>query len=421
MSKRSRVLLTGLLATAVVLSGCSTKGGSTSEAKAGSDGVKTDFGVTDKTISLGVMTDLSGPFKVNSLPVTYGNQMWADDVNAAGGICGRDIKVEVRDTAQQADKAVALYPELEPKVLGIMQLTGSPILAALKSSIKSDNMLTLPTSWASTNLDAPQVFMIGSTYDIDMMNGLNFLKDQGKIKDGDKIGHIYVDSEFGKGGLLGSEYWGKQHGSEIVGVKVTAEDKDMSSAVTQLKSQGVKAILMSLSPSPAASVATQAQAQGLQVPLMFSSVSFDPTLLDTPAKDALLNGNTFRVSSVIPAAADNPLVKKIMQEYDSRGYKEIKSDSIVIGYMHGLAWQGVLEQACKDKDLTRAGIMAAKKKSKVNTQGLSGKLDFSQEGSPSSRETLVEAPSFDVVGRLVVVQPFKESADAKSYKAPHQK
>ena len=282
-------------------------------------------------------------------------------------------------------------------------------------------MLTLPTSWASTNLDAPQVFMIGSTYDIDMMNGLNFLADQGKIQDGDKIGHIYVDSEFGKGGLMGSEYWGEQHGSEIVGVKVTAEDKDMSSAVTQLKSQGVKAILMSLSPSPAASVATQAQAQGLQVPLMFSSVSFDPTLLDTPAKDALLNGNTFRVSSIVPAAADNPLVTKIMQEYDAKGYKELKSDSIVVGYMHGLAWQGVLEQACKDKDLTRAGIMAAKKKSKVDTQGLSGKLDFSEEGAPSSRETLVEAPNYDVVGRLTVVQPFKESADAKNYKTPHQK
>lgn len=421
MLKRNRLLFTGLVATAVVLSGCSTKGGGADEVKTGPDGVKYDVGVTDKTISLGVMTDLSGPFKINSLPVTYGNQLWADDVNAAGGICGRQVKVVVRDTAQQADKAVSLYPELEPKVLGIMQLTGSPILAALKSNIVSDNMLTLPTSWASTNLDAPQVFMIGSTYDIDMMNGLNYLLDQGKIKEGDKIGHIYVDSEFGKGGLMGSEYWAKQHGSDVAAVKVTAEDKDMSSAITQLKSQGVKAILLSLSPSPAASVETQAQAQGLQVPIVFSSVSFDPTLLDTPAKDAMLAGNTYRVSNIVPASSDNPLVQKIFQEFDTKNYDVEKSDSFVTGYMHGLAWQGVLEQACKDKDLTRAGIMAAKKKSKVDTQGLSGKLDFGEEGAPSSRETLIEQPDINAIGRLVVVQPFKASDDAEKYKAPHQK
>lgn len=195
----------------------------------------------------------------------------------------------------------------------------------------------------------------------------------------------------------------------------------MSAAVTQLKSQGVKAILMSLSPSPAASVATQAQAQGLAVPLVFSSVSFDPTLLDTPAKDAMLNGNTYRVSSVTPASSDNPLVKKILKEYDASSHPEIKSDSIIVGYMHGLAWQGVLEQACRDKDLSRAGIMAAKKKSKVNTEGLSGVLDFSKPGEPSSRETIIEQPSFDVVGRLVVVQPFTESEDAKKYKTPYQK
>lgn len=214
MTNHFRTTLTGFLAAAVVLAGCSTKGSGGAQESTGAGGVKSDYGVTDSSISLGVMTDLSGPFKINSLPVTYGNQIWADDVNTAGGICGRKIKIEVRDTAQQADKAVTIYPELEPKVLGIIQLTGSPILAALKSKIVENNMLTLPTSWASTNLDAPQVFMIGATYDVDMINGLDFLAENGKIKNGDKIGHIYVDSEFGKGGLLGSEYWTKQTTSQ---------------------------------------------------------------------------------------------------------------------------------------------------------------------------------------------------------------
>ncbi len=102
--------------------------------------MKTDVGVTESTITLGIMGDTSGVFKNLGGAINAGNQLWVDDVNAAGGICGRQLALEVVDHGYKADTAKTLYPQLEPKVLGMVQLLGSPVLAALKQNLVDDNL-----------------------------------------------------------------------------------------------------------------------------------------------------------------------------------------------------------------------------------------------------------------------------------------
>jgi hypothetical protein len=92
----------------LVLSACSTK------AKGGSDtgssgGVKTGPGVTDSSISLGVLTDLSGVFAVLGKSVTQGAQLYFNDLNKAGGICGRTVKLVIKDDGYDVQKAVTAY------------------------------------------------------------------------------------------------------------------------------------------------------------------------------------------------------------------------------------------------------------------------------------------------------------------------
>lgn len=415
-----KATLTGALAVALAVSGCSTKGGTSNETKTDESGVKTDYGVTADEISLGVMPDLSGVFKTVSQGFVRGNEIWVDDVNQKGGICGRKIKLEVRDTAYQADKAVALYPEVKEKILGILQLGGSHILAALKSQITSDQIVTIPMSWASTNLDSDAVMMLGGTYDIEMINGLGYLKDQGIIKKGDKVGHIYIDSEYGQGGLLGSKYFAEQNKMELAEVKVTATDSDMSAAVTQLKSKGVKAIAVTLAPAATSSVLTQDLAQGLSVPVIGSNPTFDATLLGTPAKDAF-EQLFYRSASVVPFGDKGAEAQKVAAAYDAKYQDGGQSDNVNIGYLGGLSFQALLEKACDDKDITRAGLISALTKTKVDTKGLSATLDFSKPGEPSSRESVIMRPDSSVPGGLVVVQKSKASDEAKNYKAPHQK
>src|SRR3954451_3813682 len=51
-------------------------------------------GFDGKTIKLGVVTPLTGPVAVIGLPLTTGNEVYWDRVNAAGGVGGK-YKVEL--------------------------------------------------------------------------------------------------------------------------------------------------------------------------------------------------------------------------------------------------------------------------------------------------------------------------------------
>ena len=57
--------------------------------------IKTGPGVTSKTITLGVLTDLSGVFAALGAPLTQANQAYWKQQNAAGGVCNRTVKLTV--------------------------------------------------------------------------------------------------------------------------------------------------------------------------------------------------------------------------------------------------------------------------------------------------------------------------------------
>ncbi|WP_153505993.1 ABC transporter substrate-binding protein [Cumulibacter manganitolerans] len=404
----------------LLASGCSSKAADSGGNGGGGGSLKTDVGVTDKEITLLSLGDQSGVFKVIGLAYLAGEKVWVDEANAAGGICGRKIVLDVQDSGYKVDLAMPLYEQEKTKALGMIQLGGSPILAALKQKITADKMLASTASWASTNLDSPSVLMIGQTYDLEMLNGLAYLQKQGKIADGDKIGHIYVDSEYGQNALMGSQAYAKQHKMQIVGAAISGTDTDMTATITKMKAEGVKAIAMTTPPAALGSAALQNVAQGLNVPMMGSNPVFSPTLLQDPAVETAL-AQYYQVSSYIPIGADAPAAKKLLAKVQKVSSDQPNLGSVQ-GYTWGLAWGEILDQACKDGDMTRDGVLAAKDKiTKVDTNGLIGALDFSKPGSPTSREGYIVQADKATPGGLKVVEDLFESAEAKAYKAPHQK
>ncbi len=418
MRKSTSIIAASLVTLGLIASGCSTKGGTSQQQATDNSGVKTDYGVTDSKITLGAMTDNSGVFKVIGLDITHGNQVWADEVNASGGICGRDIEIVTRDHGYAADKAVTQYAEIKDQVAGMVQLLGSPVVSALKPQVVSDDILTVPASYTAHILDSPQIVMVGATYDIEMINGLSWLQAQGGIKDGDKIGHVFVDSEYGASGREGSAFYAKQHKLDVVEVKVTAGDVDMAATVTKLKSEGVSAIAMTTVPKAMASISLQNVAQGLNVPLIGNSPTWDPTLLGTPAKESFVNYH--RATSWANFGADIPAVKDLKALYEGK-FTEPGSSSVTSGYAAGLAFGAILEKACDNKDLTRKGILKASSDVKVDTKGLMGKLDFSKPGTPGTRESFIMGVDLNSSDGDVIVADLKASKDALAQKLPFEK
>src|SRR4029450_5128750 len=129
--------------------------------------------------------------------------------------------------------------------------------------------------------------LLGATYDIEAISGLDFLMRTKGVKSGDKVGHVYFEGDFGENALKGSQYLAGQSGLTIVGQKIKPTDTDMSAQVSAFRAAGVKAILVSAGPTQTASVAGVAKATGLAVPIVSNGPGFTPQLLNSPAGPAL--------------------------------------------------------------------------------------------------------------------------------------
>ena len=146
------------------------------------------------------------------------------------------------------------------------------------------------------------------------LGAINALKDKGKLKAGDKIGHVYFEGEYGEGGLAGTKYWASKNGSTVVEQKIQATDEDMTGQVAALKRAGVKAIAVTTGPKQLASIAGIAASQGLNVPIVGNNPTFDPAVMASPAAKALA-ANAYIAGSISAWTLDKPMVKQVGDEF----------------------------------------------------------------------------------------------------------
>ncbi|HZS22963.1 MAG TPA: ABC transporter substrate-binding protein, partial [Pseudonocardiaceae bacterium] len=132
----------------------------------------TGSGVTRTGITLGALIDYAGPFADRAIAVLHGQEIWIKETNAAGGVCGRKITLEVRDDRGDAGQAKAQYISLEPAVLGFMQIEGSSAAATLSQSLIDNETTAVALSNSSELLGNPYLIIPTSTYDVEMINGL---------------------------------------------------------------------------------------------------------------------------------------------------------------------------------------------------------------------------------------------------------
>ncbi|MFI1721424.1 ABC transporter substrate-binding protein [Streptomyces sp. NPDC020489] len=405
----------GALAALLVLAGCSSKAKDSDDGDKATGGVKTGEGVSGKTIALGALTDMTGVYATLGKSVTQAQQLYVKQLNAEGGVCGYKVQLTVRDHGYDPQKAVSGYTELEPKVLGFAQFIGSPFVAAVKQRVDGqDKGLVLPQGWSSALLGSPYIRVIGSTYDIETMNAVDFLIKEKGLKKGDKLGHVYFEGDYGESALAGSRHIGEEEGLTVVEQKIKPTDNDMTAQVAALKQAGVKAIVISAGPRQAASLVGVAAAGGFDVPIIGNNSAFAPQLLATQAGPALMK-NYYVASPSLPIGADTPEAKKLVADYRAAYPKDSLDNGIVAGWTAASAFGEALKKACASKDLTRQGVGKALLTLDSFSVGFGPEQDFTDPKSPSSRQSVILQPDKSVTGGMKVVQEATASEVAEAY------
>jgi ABC-type branched-subunit amino acid transport system substrate-binding protein len=402
---RSAVVVAAVVVAAV--SGCSTKAPESSGSGEGEAGdVATDVGVEGTTIKLGVLTDLTGVFAALGKDLTNSNQLYWEDHQ----VCDTyDVELDIQDTGYVPQTGVQLYSGMKDSVLAMQQTIGSPINTALAPEYEADTIVNFPSAWSKTLTEIPGTGVVGATYDVEIANGYSYLFEQGLLKEGDTVGHIYFEGEYGANGLAGSKAVAEEKGLKVIEAQIKSTDQDMSAQVTQFKAAGVNAIALTVAPGQTASVAAVAEAQGLDVPILGNNPVFAPGLLAGPTAGWLKSH--LYVASPVSSFDDHADLLKAYQE----AYPDITpSLGVLVGTGMATLMNQVLDAACENGDLTRQGVLDAfNDLSDIDTGGLVVPIRGFEKGKSPSLESFVLQPADAPGGAKVLADAFEGEFAAK--------
>lgn len=258
-------LVVGLLALGVV-GGCGGSGG-------GDDG--------SGPIEIGMVAATTGPYAGGEAPLINGVKLAIADVNAKGGIDGRDLKLSVKDTGSEQTGAVNAYNRAtSDQPVAVMDTTITTFVLSQVADIETGGIPTF-TGAAGAELaeDKPRnLFRIRSSDAIVPVAAARFaLDDLGT----DKIGVLRVNDDYGTSWEDAIEDVLSERGIEPVAVESHGEDdKDLAPQLLSLKDAGAEAVIVASHPPTHVIAMRQRKQLGLDFDMVLSNSAILPTTLE---------------------------------------------------------------------------------------------------------------------------------------------
>ncbi|HEY6522149.1 MAG TPA: ABC transporter substrate-binding protein [Solirubrobacteraceae bacterium] len=363
--KRRRLIaaaVTAGVAVAAVGCGSSSSGGSSSAP-----------GVTSTSITFGTHQPLTGPAAPGYSEIAPASQAFFDYVNAHGGVFGRKIHLIIKDDAYNPANTVNVVHQLvlQNKVFGIFEGLGTPthtkVVSYLNASKVPDMFVASGCPCWDNGAAQPETFGWQPNYTIEGKILGQYLKQHFASA---KVGVLYQDDDFGKGGLQGIQ--DELPASAIVSKQpYQSGTTTLAPQVTAIKAAKATVMVDFTVPIYTAIAQLTSFTLGFKPQLVVSNVGIDPItvggLLKSVSKGkvsgtALIEGAIS--DGYLPSNTDvsNPWIKlfeKIHAQYDAKAPFDGNVE-------YGMANAYTLVQALKaaGKNLTRADLVKA-----VSTQG----------------------------------------------------
>lgn len=225
---------------------------------------------TNAPIRIGLSTALSGPAAYTGQQDRWGAEMAVKEINAAGGVLGRPLQLEVQDNAcnpaQAAQSAQRLIADNVTVLMG--GLCSSATLAIMPIAKRQGLPFLVPISSAGAITDQSGVGGNEWTFrtaqpDPGLARALvNFLIKNGKTK---TIAIVAEDSDYGRGAAATFEKAAVAAGMSIISTDYTPlGTPDFTSTLTRLRSQRPDAVAVYVQGADTANLLRQYAASGLR-------------------------------------------------------------------------------------------------------------------------------------------------------------
>jgi len=313
------------------------------------DGLITGPGVTDETITLGVLVD---PDRDRGF--SDGIELWQQAVNTSGGLCGRSVQLAANGSGGAPFDVVEGYDAVGRTVVGLITLPPPTEAVALNSMIAADQIPTLTPTGTSTQLGPARPIVIGPTQDILAINALDFLSRTGAIQSGGTVGVLTDGSAVADNALAGATWWAAAQ--DVVLDIRTVERDDNGTEPGALTDWGDASFVLALTDAQTTGELVTATPTGPTVVTMIDG--YDPASWSAAALEAATAGRVL-VSTAAPAyGSDYPAAVAVASRAAAAGLTN-PGPRLLDGYATGQSWARMLIQACNERTVTRSALQSA--------------------------------------------------------------
>ena len=315
-------------------------------------------GVSDDEIILGMHTDISGPVSSFGKYSVEGVQMRIDEINKAGGIHGRMLKIIAEDHQYQVPRAVQAANKLlnKDKIFLMVASLGTPMNnAVFEAQEKKDIPNLFPLSSARSMTDPLHRLKFGalSSYYDQIRAGVKWaINERGKTK----ICVLYQDNDFGQETYEATVDQLNEMGLELH-EKATNKptDTDLTSQITKLKNAGCEAVAMGTIVKDTILGYTKARQMKWDALFFGQVASFHPVIASQP--DGVTDGfYTFAQFDTPSKANCSPEICDWIDSYESTF-----GNSPNIGSAYGYMYMDITAKALEiaGRDLTTDSFLNA--------------------------------------------------------------
>lgn len=376
-------LLSVLLGTSLLLSAC----GSEQKTTASTDSLK-----------IGAMGPLTGPVAVYGVSATNGTKLAIEEINANGGILGKQVDLNLLDEKGEPTEAVNAYNKLVD--WGMVALLGdvtSKTTVAVAEVAKNDQLPMITATGTQLNITEgkPNVFRVCFT---DPYQG-EVLAHVTKDKFGAKKVAVMVNNSSDYSDGIAKAYLEelKKLGVEVVSVEGYSDnDKDFKSQLTKIASKNPDLLFVPDYYEQDGLIAMQAREVGIKSQILgadgWDGVSKTLDASSYPAIEDVYFSTHYSTED------SSEKVQNFLKAYRDK-YKEEPSAFSALSYDAAYLLKAAIEKAgSTDKEAVQKALKG------IEFEGVTGKLTYDENNNPIKGITLVKIKNGEYTFDSVVVK-----------------
>jgi len=344
-------------------------------------------------IKIGGIGPLTGSYANYGISVNQGAQLAVEEVNAAGGINGKQVELSFQDSQGDPESAVNAYGKLmdwgmELSLGGTFSGETASIVAAAKFD---DIMLLTPSGSADAAIDGnDKAFRICFYDSYQGAAAADYIVNNAMS---DSVGVFYEsDYDYSVGLYNSFKSQCEVNGLKIVETQTftTGTNTDFSTQIDALVNSGAKIVFMPIYAEEASTFLTQAKGKFASDVYFFGADGLDG-ILGKVEQDPTIANNVLMLT---PFAADSqePNVQAFVKAYEAK-YGTTPDQFAADGYDAVYVYKAAVEKAG-----TTSGEALAKVMQELEVNGVTGTMTWGADGNTTKNASAILY--YDGVGTL---------------------